>query len=204
MGSLFGNIARAVTRSPITKIAASFIPGASAALTVGSLATTAYGAYQAMKTPAGMPALPSLGGMPTGGGFAGGLSPYAGKTGIFQNDPNVKGRPDIEAAAISKANLRVCYRSPQRGYVVVKDSNGDPMAIPKAMAKQYYGWRPAKKPLLSIRDTNAIRRAGTAIKKLQRAEKMAKKIANWHSPHRAAPRNIVVTGRTVSAKRIAA
>jgi len=200
MGSLFGNIVRAVTRSPITKVVGSFIPGVSTALAVGSAASTAYGAYQALKGSPSMPALPSLGSMPMGGGFA----PNAGNTGIFQNDPNVKGRKDIEAAAISKANLKVCYRSPARGYVVVRDDNGDPMAIPKAMAKAYYGWRPAKKPLLSIRDTNAIRRAGTAIKKLQRAEKMAKKIANWHTPHRSAPRNIIVTGGTVGRKKLAA
>jgi len=200
MGSLFGNIARGiggavmtVARSPIAKA----IPVVGTGLSVLGAAS---GAYNMLKpspgqVPTGMPAMP---GMPMG------VSQYAGQTGIFQNDPNVKGRKDIEAAAISKANLKVCYRSPQRGYVVVRDDNGDPMAIPKAMAKQYYGWRPAKKPLLSIRDTNAIRRAGTAIKKLQRAEKMAKKIANWHSPHRSAPRNIIVTGGTVGRKRIAA
>jgi len=202
MGSLFGNIARAVGGT-VMSVARSPVGGILKAVPVVGTAVSAIGAIGAVGSMLGG-AGASPGQLPTMPAMPGGLSPYAGQTGVFQNDPNVKGRPDIQAAAISKANLKVCYRSPSKGYVVVRDTNGDPMAIPKAMAKAYYGWKPAKKPLLSIRDTNAIRRAGTAIKKLQRAEKMAKKIANWHSPHRAAPRNIVVTGRTVSAKRIAA
>jgi len=173
------------------------------AVPVVGTAVSAIGAVGALGSMLGGPGA-SPGQMPALPAMPGGLSPYAGQTGIFQNDPNVKGRPDIQAAAISKANLKVCYRSPSKGYVVVRDSNGDPMAIPKAMAKAYYGWKPAKKPLLSIRDTNAIRRAGVAIKKLQKAEKMAKKIANWHSPHRAPARNIFVTGGTVKRKAIAA
>jgi len=199
MGSLFGNIARGiggavmtVARSPIAKA----IPVVGTGLSVLGAASSV-GSMLGSKGASGgqLPAMPGMPGMP---------STYAGQTGIFQNDPNVKGRPDIEKAAISKANLKISYRSPARGYVVVRDDNGDPMAIPKALAKMYYGWKPAKKPLLYIRDTNAIRRAGTAIKKLQRAEKMAKKIANWHSPHRSPSKNIIVTGGVVGRKRIAA
>jgi hypothetical protein len=107
----------------------------------------------------------------------------------------------MKPSAISMHNLRQFYRAP-KGYVIRRDEKGDPYGIPKSLAKQYLGWKPAKKPLLSIRDTNAIRQAGRAIKKLQGAEKMAKKIANWKSP---SPRkNIFVTGGTVGKKRLCA
>lgn len=190
MGSLFGNIVRGiggavgtVARSPLGKM----VPYLGTALTVGSAVSSL------IPGQGGMPAMPAMPSNGPGGGFV--ADPRAGKTGWFRNDPNT--RKELEASAIAKGDLRVSYRSPARGYVVVRDDNGDPMAIPKHLAKIYYGWKPAKKPLLSIRDTNAIRRAGTAIKKLQRAEKMAKKIANWHTPHRSAPKMIQVTGRRV-------
>jgi len=92
--------------------------------------------------------------------------------------------PDwMKPAAISKGNLRQFYRAP-KGYVIRFDAAGDPYGIPKQLARQYLGWKPAKKPLLSIRDTSALKRAGVAIKKLQNAEKMARKIANWKTPAR--------------------
>lgn len=193
MGSLFGNVFRAVTRSPLLKA----IPGVGTALTVAGTVGAAASLLQGGAPQ--MPALPAMPGMPPGGGFAGG-NVNAGQRGWFQNDPNV---PDwMKPAAISKTNLKVCYRAP-KGYVIRYDEVGDPYGIPKQLAKQYLGWKPAKKPLLSIRDTNAIRRAGTAIKKLQNAEKMAKRIANWKSPSR--QKTIYVTGGVVGkTKRIAA
>lgn len=189
MGSMFGNIFRAVTRSPLV----SKLPVVGTAIGAVGMASQLLGVGSG-----GTPNLPAMPGMPAGGGFAG-PSNLAGQRGWFQNDPNV---PDwMKPAAISKTNLKVCYRAP-KGYVIRYDAAGDPYGIPRAMAKQYLGWKPAKKPLLSIRDTNAIRRAGTAIKKLQNAEKMAKKIANWKSPSR--PKYIQVTGGVVGKKRIAA
>lgn len=199
MGSMFGNVFRAVTRSPILKA----IPGVGTALTVAGAAGSLVGAgANLLGGGAGapqMPALPPMPGFPAGRGVVG-PSPLAGDRGWFQNDPNV---PDwMKPAAISKTNLKVCYRAP-KGYVIRYDAVGDPYGIPRQLAKQYLGWKPAKKPLLSIRDTNAIRQAGRAIKKLQGAEKMAKKIANWKSPSR--PKYIQVTGGTVGkVKRIAA
>ncbi len=198
MGSLFGNIARGiggavmtVARSPVAKM----IPGAGTALTVLGAAGTV---GSMLGGGSSMPNLPAMPGMPPGGGFAG-PSRLAGDRGWFQNDPNV---PDwMKPAAISKTNLKVCYRAP-KGYVIRYDEKGDPYGIPRQLAKQYLGWKPAKKPLLSIRDTNAIRQAGRAIKKLQNAEKMAKKIANWKSPTRT--KQIFVTGGVVGKKRIAA
>jgi hypothetical protein len=198
MGSLFGNIARGiggavmtVARSPVGKM----VPYAGTALSVLGAAGSVLGGSGSPS----LPSLPGMPGMPKGGGFAG-PSALAGDRGWFQNDPNV---PDwMKPAAISKTNLKVCYRAP-KGYVIRYDEKGDPYGIPRQLAKQYLGWKPAKKPLLSIRDTNAIRQAGRAIKKLQNAEKMAKKIANWKSPTRS--KQIFVTGGVVGkSKRIAA
>lgn len=132
----------------------------------------------------GLPALPGGGMMPTTSSIA------PGSRSIFRNDPNV-----IEALkqfAIPKAALKQYFRAP-RGFIVKYDQVGDPYGLPKNVAKAYHMWKPAKKPLLSVRDTNAIRHAGRAIKKLQHAEKMAKHIANWHSGPRKAPRtNIII------------
>lgn len=123
----------------------------------------------------GMPQLPAAPGM--------------GERSIFRDDPNVV--EALKPFAIAQRNLKQFFRAP-RGFVVMRDSAGDAYGIPKHLAKQWLGWKPAKKPLLSVRDTSALRRAGTAIKKLQNAEKMAKKIANWHAPRKAAPRNIII------------
>jgi len=191
MGSLFGNVFRAVTRSPLL----SKIPVVGTGLALAGAATTL------LSGNSGAPKLPALPGMAPGFGNTGfaGNSPYAGDRGIFQNDPNV---PDwMKPAAIAKTNLKTFYRAP-RGYVVMYDAVGDPYGIPRDLARKYLGWKPAKKPLLSIRDTNAIRQAGRAIKKLQNAEKMAKKIANWKSPSRT--KYIETTGHVVGKKRIAA
>ena len=194
MGSLFGNIARAVggavmtvARSPVAKAIPVVGTGLSVLGAASSLGNMLGGGGS---SPGQLPQMPGMPGLPQ--------APGMGDRGIFQNDPNL---PEmLKPYAISKANLKQYYRAP-KGFVIRHDAVGDAYGIPKKLAQAYLGWKPAKKPLLSIRDTNAIRHAGRAIKKLQRAEKMAKKIANWHSPHRAASRNIIVTGKTVKGGR---
>jgi len=179
-----GSAAAKLSRSPLGKVAG-LVPGLGSVVSGVGLASAAYGGYQALSggSSAKLPALPGApGGLPAfpgGGGFAGQAGP--GDRSIFRNDPNV-----VEAMkqfAIPLRGLRTYYRAP-KGYVVVRDNVGDPMGIPKQYAKAYFGWKPAKKPLLSVRDTSALKRAGVAIKKLQNAEKMARKIANWKSPAR--------------------
>ena len=174
----------AVARSPLAKAIPVVSTGA-AVLTAGSSLLGGGGG-------SGLPPMP---GMP--GGFA--APATMGDRSIFRNDPNTIAA--IKPYAIAKANLGQFYRAP-KGFVVVPDEKGDPMGVPKFIAKMYFGWKPAKKPLLSIRDTNAIRHAGRAIKKLQNAEKMAKKIANWHSPQRR-QKQIFVTGGVVARKKVA-
>jgi len=173
--------------APVAKVA-SLVPGLNTVAAVGSLAATGYSAYKALSggsgSTAGLPALPAL---PGGMAMASPIAP--GSRSIFRNDPNL---PDqLKGYAIPKAALRPFYRAP-RGFIVLHDEVGDPYGMPRSIARQLGLWKPAKKPLLSIRDTNAIRHAGRAIKKLQNAEKMAKHIANWHSPRRAAPKQIII------------
>jgi hypothetical protein len=175
-----GKAAATLSKSPLGRVAG-LVPGLGTVVSGIGLAGTAYGAYSALSSKAG-PSLPAMPGgmmMPVSGGFAGQAGP--GDRSILRNDPNVV--EALKAHAIPMRGLRSYYRAP-KGYVVVRDNVGDPMGIPKFMAKQYFGWKPAKKPLLSIRDTSALKRAGTAIKKLQNAEKMARKIANWKTPSR--------------------
>lgn len=213
MGSMFGNIvrsvsgagltvARAATRTPLLKA----VPGLGTALSVASIGLTGYQAMQgAMGGGGGLPPGPfgpagSMNG--PGGGFAGFSGGIVGKRTVFGNDPNV---PDnLKSQVISKGNLRTYYRAP-KGFVVMKDSAGDPMGVPKYIAKMY-GWKPAKKPLLSIRDTSAIRHAGAVISKLKKFNKTVEKIANFHSTgRRSAPRNIIIeqSGRKVIGRKVA-
>jgi len=202
VGSAGMNVTRAATRAPFLKA----VPGLGTALTVASIGLTGYQAMtQGGGGGGGLPPSPfgpagSMNG--PGGGFAGFSGGMVGKRTVFGNDPNV---PDnLKSQVISKGNLRTYYRAP-KGFVVMKDSVGDPMGVPKYIAKMY-GWKPAKKPLLSIRDTNAIRHSGAVIKKLKTFNKTVEKIANFHAgARRSAPRNIIIeqSGRKVIGRKVA-
>ena len=204
-----GGAAAKLARSPIGK-AASLIPGVGTVVSGIGLASAGYGALQAVRgiggggAAPGLPALPmAAGGLavpPPTQGFPGQAG--MGQRSIFRDDPNVI--EQLKPWAIPMRGLRQYYRAP-KGFVVMRDAVGDPYGIPKKLAQTYLGWKAAKKPLLSVRDTSALRRAGVAIKKLQNAEKMAKKIANWKSPRRsAAPLQVLeAPGRKVIGRKTA-
>lgn len=116
------------------------------------------------KGAAGLPALPGAAGLPALPGL--GAPAIVGKRGIFRNDANVPAA--IEQFAISKGDLRQSFRSPIPGYVVVRDQAGDPVAVPKFIAKAYFGWRPSKKPPISVGDWEAVKRADRTIKKVRK------------------------------------
>lgn len=203
---MFGSIARLAGGAARTLFstarkttgAALSIPGVRKAVNATGIGAAALSVGSAL-IPQGSRGLPALPGMPGGmpPGFPGMAS--AGQRSIFKDDPNVVDA--LKPYAIPMRGLRTYYRAP-RGFVVMRDSVGDAYGIPKTIAKQYLGWKPAKKPLLSIRDTNAIKHAGTAIQKLQNAEKMAKKIANWKTPVRR--ERIIVEPRQLKLSRKAA
>lgn len=179
------NVVKGVSRIP----GVGAIPVVGNIISAAGLGAAAYGGISALGGGGGgsMPALPA---MPMGVQAAGlPAAPGMGDRSIFRDDPNVV--EALKPFAIATRNLKQYYRAP-KGFVVMKDAAGDAYGIPREIAKKYLGWKPAKKPLLSIRDTNAIKRAGTAIKKLQNAEKMAKRIANWKSPARRHDRPTVI------------
>lgn len=197
MGSMFGRLVRRAGGAVATTVRTAakvpgvkFIPGVGTALTVASAGLSAASMFGGSGGGGGMPPSPFGGAGPIYGP-RGGINPSAGDRSIFRNDPNVP--TDLKGSVISKGNLRTYYRAP-KGYVVMKDAAGDPMGVPKHIAKMY-GWKPAKKPLLSIRDTNAIRHAGAVINKLKKFNKTVQKIANFQAtPRRGAPRNIIIEG----------
>jgi len=119
----------------------------------------------------GMPALPT-GGMPMLPGA--GAPSIVGDRGIFQNDPNIVAA--LQPWVISKTNLRQYYRSPIKGYVIRYDSNGDPYAIPKTLARQYLGWKPAKKPPISVGEYQALKKADRTVKKMRKVYSMMARV----------------------------
>lgn len=167
-----------------------FIPGVGTALTLGSAALSVGSMFGGGGGGGGsLPPSPFGGAGPLNGPGGGIVDPRAGQRGWLSNDPNVP--ENLKGQMLSKQYLRQYYRAP-KGYVVMPDAAGDPMGVPKHIAKMY-GWKPAKKPLLSIRDTNAIRHAGSVINKLKKFNKTVQKIANFQaSPRRGAPRNIII------------
>ncbi|MEJ2746294.1 MAG: hypothetical protein P8123_11525 [bacterium] len=90
-----------------------------------------------------------------------------GKLQMPWSDPRI---PEyLKQFALDDAYLKTYYRAP-RGYVVLRDANGRPFAINKAMAKSFGLWKPRKKPPISVSDWQAF-------KKAERVEKKLKKIA---------------------------
>lgn len=194
-GKAVAKPAIAVAR-PAVKVAATVAKSPlSRAIPIVGPALTAYGAYQTAKKVFGKPApsaLPIPPFMATGGGYSAPLaprqpagivekatSPFVGPGGRLQLPFTGAEIPDaIKAFALDDRYLMTYYKAP-RGYVVVRDADGKPFPLNKKIAQQMGYWKPAKKPLLSIRDTQSIKRAGRAIEKLKKANKSAKKIANW-------------------------
>lgn len=199
MGSMFGNIVRGiggvvggVARSPVGKM----IPYLGTGISIAS-------ALIPSGSPGSLPASPFGGVGPLNGPGGGVYNAAAGNRGILRNDANV---PDwLKPMVISKGDLRMYARAP-KGYVIMHDEKGDPYGMPRDLAIKMKMWRPAKKPLLSIRDTNAIRHAGTVINKLKKFNKNVQKIANFHAgPRRIAPRNIIIeqAGRKAIGRKVA-
>jgi len=156
----------AVNKIPIVGTALRAVPGVGTALSVASLGATAYNTFKGSS--AGLPALPGGGGggLPALPGTAGSSS-VVGDRSILRDDPNIA--KALEPWAISARNLRTAYRAPIKGYVVVRDGNNDPYALPKQLARQYAGWRPSKKPPISVGEWEAVKRADRAAKKVRKA-----------------------------------
>lgn len=66
------------------------------------------------------------------------------------------------------------YKAPS-GYVIVKNDQGEAVALLKGPARAMGLWHPRKKPLISIRDSSAITRAHSAKKRIAKIAKKAAK-----------------------------
>jgi len=136
-----------------------------AVIGAGSTALTTFGGSQI--------ALPSLAAAgvaaTTAAGVAGGNLPWwqgpGGKAQMPWNDPRI---PDyLKQFALDDAYLKPYYRAP-KGYVVLKDSQGRPFAVNKAMARAMGLWKPSAKPPISATDYKHFKRNKTIEKKLKK------------------------------------
>jgi len=180
---------RMVARNPLVRM----VPGLGTAATIASAGLSAYGAFSAGRSllsgggaqPPTPPGFPMGGGVPppVQGGFNLPVPFWRGAGGKFQmpwNDPQQMFGPPF---AYDDSVLKIVTKAPP-GFVKVKDPKGREYAMARFLAIKMNLYHPARKPLISVKESNAIRHAGHAIKKLQSAEKMAKKIANWKTPRR--------------------
>jgi len=187
VGRSLGGAVGAVARSPLGKIASSVIPGAGLVLGGMQIADAASGFLGGGSSPSGgLPALP--GGnmaLPAMSGTpmvpAGGQAVGMGQRSIFRNDPNVIAA--LKPYAISMHNLRTYHRAP-KGFVIVKDEKGDPMGLPKQLARAYGLWKPGAKPPISATDWKAFKRAATVSKKLNKIHSDGQKYLTRKSPSR--------------------
>jgi hypothetical protein len=96
------------------------------------------------------------------------LPAWRGPQGKLQfpwHDPRV---PEfLKQFALDDAYLSVAYRAP-KGYVVVRDPQGRPYALMKAMAKQFGLWKPAARPPISATDWKHYKRNQVIEKRLRR------------------------------------
>jgi len=149
------------------------VPGVRSVIKQTAVGAAVYGAGNALfgggGGGGGLPALPGMSALPGAG-----MPSVVGNRGIFQNDPNVVAA--IKPWAISKANLRVSYRSPVKGFVIRYDEKGDPYAVPKDMARKYLGWKAGHKPPISVGDYQALKRADRTVKKMRKVYSMIQRV----------------------------
>lgn len=106
-------------------------------------------------------------------------SKFSGPGGRFQIPGTGPTIPDFaKQFALDDSFLKTYFRAP-KGYVVVKDGNGRPFPLLKTVARQLGLWKAAKKPPISVRDWESLKRGNKAVNKIKRVNKMAKNVANF-------------------------
>lgn len=182
-----------VVKNPIAGKALSMVPGLGTAVAAAGLASSAYGAYKTISgvtgnkgvppMPGGLPALP---GVSSNRSFGAIPPPPMGKTGGFGiprgpggrmqlpwNDPSVPAA--LKAFSLDDSYIRPAMRAP-RGYVIVRDPDGQPYPVLKSIAIKFGLWRPSKKPPISVRDWQALKRSDRTIKKLRKIVTMTSRV----------------------------
>lgn len=179
-----------VANSPVGKFAR-LVPGLGTAVTVAGYGASAYGAYSAIKgvtgnkgMPPGLPALPGMQ-MPAGNirsqvpmqsGKTGGFGVPTGPGGKWQmpwNDPSTPAY--LKQFALDDSAIRITFRAP-RGYVIVRDADGRPFPLLKKIAQQFHLWKPAKKPPISVRDWQSLKRADRVVHKMRKIVTMTARV----------------------------
>lgn len=158
------------------------ISGASAGLAAGLKMLPKSSAPS--KAPAGLPPLNLQGGAPqyASSGSVVTTTTTTTTSGAPKNgrkrleDLNTRDLQAMDAAGdrIPFAKLKTYYKAPSKGYVILRDSGGGVHCLRKSIARDY-GWRPGHKPMLSVGETQAIKKAGRAIDKFYKGEKEAAK-----------------------------
>lgn len=177
-----------VVKSPVAGAALSLVPGGTlakmgVAVAGGALASRAItGITGSGGLPAGLPALPGVGPNRAGAlpvppmGRTGGFGIPRGPGGRMQlpwNDPSVPAF--LKQFALDDSYIRPAMRAP-RGYVIVRDPDGQPYPVLKSIAQKFKLWKPAKKPPISVRDWQALKRSDRTIKKLRKVVTMASRV----------------------------
>lgn len=111
-------------------------------------------------------------------GSTGGFGLPRGPGGKLQwpwKDPNIPKL--LKAHAIDDQYLTLVPRAP-RGYIVLRDEDGEPFGVDKNIARGYGLWHAKKKPPISVRDWQALRRSYRTVRTLQKAVRMAKTVGN--------------------------
>jgi len=162
--SVVKSVGRAVTKLPGASTLARAIPGAGLAIGAYEVGSAAVRAVTSGGS-SGMPALPAL----PGGGQ---VSPHQGERGLFRDDPNID--EWLKAYAIPQYRLKQYVKGP-KGYIVMRDSNGDPYAVPRAIARKL-GWKPHKKPPISVRQWQSMKRVKSVVRTLQKVDKTARQL----------------------------
>lgn len=183
-----------VAKNPLVHAGMSVVPGggliAGGIKAAGAL-STAYAGYQAARNvvgalkskgspvmtamPTGLPALPGVGGRSTviaPGQTGGGLNPLkwiprgpGGRMQLPWNDPSVPAF--LKQFALDDSFIRPAMRAP-KGYVIIRDADGQPYPVLKKVAQQFHLWKPAKKPPISVGDYQALKRADRTVKKMRK------------------------------------
>lgn len=73
--------------------------------------------------------------------------------------------------------LKTYYRAP-KGYVVI-DWNGKKVPMLKWAAIKFGFWKPAKKPPISVKQWQCLKKANQTVNKIKTVNKMAKNVANF-------------------------
>lgn len=184
LGSLAGKGLRSVSaleHVPFVGTALKALPVVGTALTVADLASSAYNAFGPSSAPAASPSggLPAL---PPAPGQTGGFGLPRGPGGHLQlptSDPSIAAA--LKPYSLDDSFLKIRYHAP-KGYVVMRDPQGRPFAVLKSMAK-HYGWKPHRKPPISVGEWHALKKAHRTVKKVHKIHGIIQYVSSHTTAH---------------------